>query len=517
MTAEGSYNRTAKSLKNGLVAIVIQVVSLLIGFWSRKIFLDWLGTEILGLNTTAASLLNFLNLAELGISSAIAVTLYKPLFDSDHRSVREIVALQGWLYRRVALIIIAASIVLIPFFPKIFTKMELPIWYAYASFGVLLFSALLGYFVNYKQSVLAADQKDYKIQISYRLTMIVKVAAQMVAVRFFSHPYVWWLVFEAVFAIIAAIALNVAVSRNYPYMKDECPVDRDLRSRYPYVLTKIKQLFVHKIGIFVTLQAMPLFIYAFTSLTEVALYGNYLILSNSLQSVLVAIFTSITASVGNMIAEGDRNLIFKVFRELFAVRFLMVGLGCFGLYFLTEPFITYWIGEGYVLNHTTLVLVVILFFMNNLRSVVDTYINAYGLFRDIWAPVAEAAIFAVAAVVLGRLYGLNGVLAAAILELALIIYIWRPYFLFHSGMGRNAATYFGLFLKLMLCLAAAFVLSAFVIRNIGIDPTAGLLQFVMYAVIGCGVFTLLMFGILYVAEPGMRTFVTRMGRLMATK
>lgn len=517
MAEKGTYARTAKSLQNSLVAIVIQVVSLLVGFWSRKVFLDGLGTEILGLNTTAASLLNFLNLAELGISSAIAVTLYKPLFDSDSRSIREIVALQGWLYRRVALIIIAASIVLLPFFPRIFSNMELPMWYAYASFGVLLFSALLGYFVNYKQVVLAADQKDYKIQVSYRLIMIIKVLAQMAGVIWLSHPYVWWLIFEAVFAVIAAIALNITVYRNYPYMREGCKVDRGLRSRYPEVITKIKQLFVHKIGIFVTLQAMPLFIYAFTTLTTVAVYGNYLILTNSLQALLLALFTSITASVGNMIAEGDRSLILKVFKELYTLRFFIVGICCFGLYYLTEPFIKLWIGGGYLLPKSTLILVIAVFFLNNIRTVVDIFINSYGLFRDIWAPVVEAAIFAVAAVLLGRAYGLDGVLTAAVIELLLIIYIWRPYFLFRHGMGQKAIIYFGLFFKMMLCLAAAFALGTLLIRLIHIDPASGILPFAGYALLSCGAFALIYFAILYVSENGMRTLVRRLANTVTNK
>ncbi|MDO5443774.1 MAG: sugar transporter, partial [Bacteroidia bacterium] len=161
----GSYTRTKNSLRNSLVAVGLQVVALLIGFWSRRIFLNHLGTEVLGLNTTATSLLQFLNLAEMGIGSAIAVTLYKPIFNDDRRTIKEIVALQGWLYRIIALIVLGGSAVLMCFFPLIFNKTPLPLWYAYASFGVLLYSSLLGYFFNYKQILLDAHQQNYKIQL----------------------------------------------------------------------------------------------------------------------------------------------------------------------------------------------------------------------------------------------------------------------------------------------------------------------------------------------------------------
>lgn len=73
-------SRTAKSIKNAKVALIFYFINLVLQFFSRKVFLDYLGAEVLGLNTTAQNLLGFLNLAELGIGSAISYALYKPLF-----------------------------------------------------------------------------------------------------------------------------------------------------------------------------------------------------------------------------------------------------------------------------------------------------------------------------------------------------------------------------------------------------------------------------------------------------
>ena len=113
-------SRTSKSIKNSLVALAFYFINLVLQFFSRKVFLDYLGAEILGLNTTATNLLQFLNLAELGIGSAIACTLYKPLLEKDTVAINEIVSLQGWLYRRIAWIVIVGSLVLMAFFPWIF-------------------------------------------------------------------------------------------------------------------------------------------------------------------------------------------------------------------------------------------------------------------------------------------------------------------------------------------------------------------------------------------------------------
>ena len=169
-------SRTAKSIRNVKVALLFYFLNLVLQFFSRKVFLDYLGAEVLGLNTTAQNLLGFLNLAELGIGTAVAYNLYKPLFDKDYEAINAIVSIQGWLYRRVAYIVIAGACLLMCFFPLIFAKAEVPLWYAYGSFIVLLISALLGYFVNYRQIVLSADQKEYKITYSVQGG---KVLAQM--------------------------------------------------------------------------------------------------------------------------------------------------------------------------------------------------------------------------------------------------------------------------------------------------------------------------------------------------
>ena len=161
-------SRTAKSLRNAKVALLFYFLNLVLQFFSRRIFLDYLGSEVLGLNTTAQNLLGFLNLAELGVGSAVAYNLYKPLYDKDINAVNAIVSIQGWLYQRIALGVIAGACVLMCFFPLIFSKAQIPLWYTYGSFIALLVSTLLGYFVNYRQIVLSANQKEYKItSVSY--------------------------------------------------------------------------------------------------------------------------------------------------------------------------------------------------------------------------------------------------------------------------------------------------------------------------------------------------------------
>ena len=370
-------SRTSKSIKNSLVALAFYFINLVLQFFSRKVFLDYLGAEILGLNTTATNLLQFLNLAELGIGSAIACTLYKPLLEKDTVAINEIVSLQGWLYRRIAWIVIVGSLVLMAFFPWIFAKMPLPLWYAYASFGVLLVSALLSYFVNYKQIVLSADQKEYKIQYSYKASMLIKTLCQILAIRYLRDGYVWWLVLEIVFAIVASLVLNRMVRQTYPFLETKLGRGRELSRKYPAIIKKVKQLFFHKIGSFALTQTSPIIIYAYTTLTVVALYGNYMLVILGIQTLMTAIFNSMNAGIGNLVAEGNRKQIMSVFEELFSVRFLFTCIMCFGVFMLTPLFIILWVGNEYVMDTMTLLLMTVTLFIQLNRTTVDAYINAY--------------------------------------------------------------------------------------------------------------------------------------------
>ena len=514
MAADTAYRRTKNSLRNSFVAVGLQIVSLLIGFWSRRVFLNCLGTEVLGLNTTATSLLQFLNLAEMGIGSAIAVTLYKPIFDDDKQSIKEIVALQGWMYRIIALIVMGGSAVMMCFFPLIFSKTPLPLWYAYASFGVLLYSSLLGYFFNYKQILLDAHQQNYKIQLTVKLSSILKFATQALAVKFLDNGYVWWLILEAAFATLTTILLSITVNKSFPYIKEKIESPAELRHKYPVVFKKVKQLFVHKIGGFVVNQFPPILIYGFATLTLVAKYGNYLLFTNNLTYILSACFLGLAASVGNMVASNDRALTIKVFRELFSIRFLMTAVCCICMWILVEPFICLWIGEEYLLDSSTLILMIVAFYISNSRAVVDTFINAYGLFRDIWAPVVEVILNLALSITLGSIFGLNGILSGLIISELLVVKIWKPYFLSRYGLEIPWFDYIRINLKHLLIGAAAAVLLLFVLKYVKVDASASFGVFFIYASIVFIASSLILYALLYLFEPGMRSFTDRMLKII---
>lgn len=505
-----SSSRTSKSLRNSAVALSFAFLTLFLQFFSRKIFLNYLGEDILGLNTTVVNLLQFLNLAELGIGAATTFSLYRPLKNGDRTQLCDIISMQGALYKRIAFGIICGALVLMVFFPLIFKKISLPLWYAYASFLVMLYSSLLGYFVNYRQVLLAAHQEDYKISLSYKSVGLVKVALQMLFIyKIPQYGYIWWLILEVAGSSAASFSLSRMVRRTFPWLAHSRKSYKELKKEYNDTLTKVKQLFFHNIGTFVLSQTSPLIIYAYISLAMVAKYGNYMLVVNGVTLVIQSLFNSVGAGVGNLVAEGNYDKIKRVFVELFSVRFYIVTVVCFLVFSLTPVFIELWIGKQYVLPDSTLAIMTCILFIALFRSVVGAFIAAYGLFSDVYSPLVESLVNLSLSVLLGHYYGLNGILGGVLISQVLITMLWKPYFLFTRRMSGMGFSYVLRFFSHAVQTAFVWWLVCKILELNDFSSSEGMCSFLIHSVVLAVVFGGFLFISLCATRSGMNMFVSR--------
>lgn len=507
--------RTRKSLKNAQVALVFYCINLVLTFFSRKAFIVYLGIDVLGLNTIAVNLLSFLNLAELGIGTAISYTLYKPIYNKDVHSINEIVSVQGWLYRRIAGLVIVAGCVLMCFFPLIFGKVNLPLWYAYASFGVLLICSLLSYFINYRQIVLSADQREYKITLNVQGFKILKIVLQILSITYLAHGYVYWLVLELLFSLITAWGLNRILAKNYPWLKTSPVLGKELRKKYPEIITKTRQLFFHKIGAFALSQTSPLIIYAYSSLTLVAMYGNYMFVITGIVALAAALLNNVTAGIGNLVAEGNQKRIKSVFWELTSLRVWMASVFCFGMYRLAHSFITLWVGEGYVLEQSAFVALIAYTFILLTRTN-DAFLSAYGLYQDIWAPVAEAVLNVGCSALLGYFFGLSGIVSGIVVSLVAIVCIWKPYFLYTKGFKEKINEYVMNQLKYALLIILSFIFSTFILDSLSLSATT-FYVWIQAAIIVVATYAAISLLLFVLTDNGSRCFLRRVYTIVIQK
>lgn len=373
-------SRLKKSLLNARVNLIFYFLSLALSFFSRKIFLDALGADFMGLIGTLNNLLGFLNLAELGISTAIGYVLYKPLFEHDEKKINEIISVFGFIYRRIGFIILSAGCALACFLPLIFPNNVFDLGVIYFAFFSYLTTSLIGYFANYKQTLLGADQKNYVVTAYFQSAVLIKTCLQMGLV-YYTGNYYLWISLELLLGIVYSIILNWKVNQVYPWLKSEVKQGKLLFKKYPEVTRYTKQLFVHKLGSFVQFQTTPFLVYAFVSLKTVAYYGNYTLIIDKISIFISNLLGSTNAGVGNLIAEGDSKRIQQVFWELMGIRFLIAGTISFALIRLTGAFISLWLGSEYVLPQHILYLIIINSFISYTRGAIDQFTYGYGLFQ----------------------------------------------------------------------------------------------------------------------------------------
>ena len=501
-------DRVHKSLLNAKVNLVFYFLSLFFSFFSRKIFLDCLGAEFIGLTGTLGNILGYLNLAELGVGAAISFFLYKPLQANNREEINEIISVFGYLYHKIGQFILLGGILISLFFPLIFGNTELGLGIVYFSFFSFLGSSLIGYFINYRQILLTADQKNYLVAVYFQSANLVKTALQIFLAFTYKNLFVW-VAIEFLFGIIGCIILNWKINKEYPWLKSNVRQGKLLLKQYPTILTNTKQVFIHKIKDFLLSKSDELFIFAFVSLKMVAYYGNYTMIIYKVSQLFTFVLDGVGAGVGNLVAEGDKKNMMKVFWELMAIRHFIAGFLFTSLYFLLEPFITLWLGPEYVMDKTILILLLIYIYMMQSRGVVDMFNHAHGLYADTWSAWAELILNVGITLIAGYFYGIIGILLGKIVSVFLIVVFWKPYYLFSSGFKLPISVYWKGTIRYYLIFCISFMAICLLNRFNIINPSSNWFSLIGYSCIVCGCYLIINIILLYSFAKGMKDIVLR--------
>lgn len=479
--------RVHKSILNAEVNLLFYFLSLFLTFFSRKIFLDNLGAEFIGLTGTLNNILGYLNLSELGISACIGYFLFKPIQTNNRKEIQDILSLLGYLYNWIGTTIFTGAVIISLFFPLIFSNAELNLSIIYFAFYSFLGSSLIGYFINYRQILLSADQKNYLVAIYYQSARLVKLGLQIYLAYYYKNLYVWVAV-EFLFGIIGCIILNWKINKEYPWLKVNKKQGKTLLKQYPEIITKTKQVFIHKIKDFVLVKSDELFIFLFASLKMVAYYGNYMIIISKLISMFSAITGSVGASVGNLVAEGNKERMIKVFWEYTTIQHTIAATLAFSLYAFLEPFVSHWLGSEYIMDNRILILLVAYIYITNSRNSVDSFNYAHGLYADVWSAWAELIINVGVTIICGLKWGIIGILIGKLASLIPIVVIWKPYYLFTSGFKVAIRHYWQNVIRNYTISVFAIGTSLYLLHFIPISPYRTIWDWIAYSAVGMIIF-----------------------------
>ena len=500
--------RIHRSIMNVKVGMLFYILSLIIGFFSRKIFLDCLGAEFIGLTGMLMNILSFLSVAELGIGTSIIYFLYKPLQEENHHKTNEVVSMLAFLYRCIGIAIGSAGIIVSLFFPIWFDELSTGLPLVYFAFYSFLASSISGYIFNYKQLLVTADQKQYLVSAYFQTISIAESITQILLAYYYRNLYLWVLV-GLIFTIIGVIVFNHRIGQLYPWLDINLNKGRQNLKIYPEVLKKTRQIFIQRIKDFILYHSDDLFVGIFVSVIQVAYFGNYTMIINKFNFFVNILSVGIGDGVGNLLAEGDDKNIMKVYWELTATRFLILGIVIFSLIMFFQSFIGCWLGTNYLLSEIIVYLLIFNFFIRLQNAAVISYITASGLFSDVWTAWVELALNILLILLLAPTYGIIGILIAKSVGYFFISAFWKPYFLFTQGFHKTVWIYWRGMTPYYTIFFFFVIISLWVKYSIIDSRVTSLLSLAYYAI---SLIILIMgayFILLFKFTNGMKTFMAR--------
>lgn len=471
----------------------------------------------MGLRSIIGGFLGALGLAELGIGLAVTIALYKPLYEKDYNTVNDIISLQGWLYRRISYIAILGATILSLLFPYIFREeTAFPLYYSYATFIVFLIPSILSYTINYKSIVLTADQKGYKMGAIMSTATLVKSFLQMLILYYLPDPYIYWLVMDLGISLLGVYVLERVIRHEYPWLDLKVKEGKKHLKTHGHIIKQTGRLVIHNISTLAMDYAVPYVLFKVVSLGQTGNYDNYKNLITNVRTLSVAMFTNLGPGTGSLIAEGNQQKIYSFFWEVQALKYYIAAICAMGLWTFGTPFISIWLGEQYAFSSIAVLFLTIIAYIDFCRGGVDSFIINYGLFKDVWAPAAQALLTLTGSIALGLLYGLEGVLAGPITGLVAIIVIWKPYYLYREKFQRPIREYWLSTLNYIIISWAGILGVKYGIQELGLVFNGYTTLFVHASWITI-LYATVIFGLFYATSQGFRLVSRRMWQIIYTR
>ena len=438
---EGS--RTKNSIKNIAMSVAVQIVTLAVSMLSRRIFGMVLGAEYLGLSGLITNVLSVLSITELGISSAITYNLYKPIAENDKDRVARIINFYKQLYIIIGCVVFVLGMVLMPFL-KYILKLENPIDNVEFYYFLFLINSVLSYFFVYKTAVMNADQKGYKLQAVNIGLNVAKAFSQM-AVLWFYKSYTFYLLVQILFCVAGNIISSTYAQKKYPFISKKVYLEKSEKKN---ILSHVKDIFSYQIGSVALNNTDNILISVIDNTKTVGLYSNYCVITQAISTFTSMVFTATQSSVGNFAVKSDEDGKYKMFKMLTFLSFWIYGFVSVGIYECMQPVIGLWMGSDYVMSGSLLAVVVINFYIAGILYPIWSYRNTIGLFRQTKNVMFFTAGLNIGlSILLGKFWGIIGILLATGISRILTTVWFEPFILFRDYFLKGKKELFAYYLK----------------------------------------------------------------------
>lgn len=404
--------------RNMIYGILNKIIILFLPFVVRTVMIKVLGAEYLGLNSLFSSILQVLNLAELGFSSAIVYSMYKPIAENDVDTICALLNLYKKIYRIIGIIILIAGLLILPFLEYLINGNVPSDVNIYIIFILYLVNTVVSYLLfGYKSSLPNAFQRVDIINNVYSISQILSSLAQIILLILIKNYYIYIIILP-ITSIVNNVMVSIIVDKKYPEYCCRGEVSQTIKKD---IKVKVAGLMINKICQTTRNALDSICASMFLGLVATAMYNNYFYIITALNSFFSIISSSIIAGIGNSIVVDTTEKNYNDMKKINFIYMWISGWSAITLLILYQPFMELWVGKELMLPFSAVFLFTLYYYILKMGDIRAVYSDAAGLWwENRYRAIIESVANVVLNVLLARIWGVQGIIAATIISLFVI-------------------------------------------------------------------------------------------------
>lgn len=461
--------RTKNASRNIVFGVILKIVQIFIPFFMRTAMIYFMGVEYLGLNSLFTAILQVLNLAELGVGSAMIYSMYQPIAEDDTDTICALLNIYKRYYFTIGLVIAVVGVILTPIIPDLISGNIPGNLNVYILYLLHLSATVLSYWLfAYRGCVLSAHQR---VDVSSKITIVTNLlqyGIQFFVLLYFKNYYLYLLVALATQAV-TNIIVAFSAKKMFPNYKPRGNLDKEVTRK---INQRVKDLFTAKIGGVIVNSVDTIVISAFLGLTVLAIYQNYFYILTSIIAFTEVVFSACTAGIGNslIVETGEKNYYdLKKFTLLIC---WVAGLCTCCFFNLYQPFMELWVGKTLMLDFAAVICLCVYFYIYEINRLLNTYKDSGGIWHeDRFRPLITALANVMMNLALVHVWGIYGVLLSTALSMLFVGMPWLLHNLFSTMfekklMKEYISTLLGYTIHVIVSVVITYLLCWFITGNL---------------------------------------------------
>lgn len=476
-------SRTENARRNIFAGFIQQAAGILLPFIVRTVMIRTLGAHYLGLSGLFASILQVLNLTELGFGAAVVYSMYQAVADDDGELLCALLRYYKKIYFCMGVILFMAGLCVMPFLKTLIHgtyPQDINIYFLYV---IYLANTSVSYLLyGYKSALLLAYQRNDVLSSVQVLVHLFVYSGQIVALLLHG-TYGLFVLLQFLGTIVNNLLVAVCVKKIFPGLTACGWPEQEVRAD---IRIKVKGLVIQRLCVVSRNAADSIFISMFLGLTDIARYGNYYYIMTAVTGILTVFSSSISAGVGNGVVLDTPE---KNHADMQIINFLYLWIsGCAVVCMLCmyQPFIMFVFGPDMILPESSAILFCVYFYVLKMGDIRSVYDQAKGLWWEHrYRSVTEAVCNLLLNYLLGKYCGLNGIISATIITIVCINFLWGSGVIYRCYFrGIPVSVYYMFNLRFAVVVLTAGAVSLFICGwlNCGLAVQLALIPVICLAV-----------------------------------